>query len=234
MTRSGVLLCTLFLSVGVVVTAAPAAPYRLGDDVKVECQNWGSGEWGPALVCKETGEELRITFGMEGFVACSMEIAGDAMYQSLVQIIRLNRTWQCRVPVSANDELYVPFTIPLWGVVEDDHIHVCNRVSFIFHVEAGKILAASIYPVRDRFQFGKPGSLISMHGPVKWFQGGTYQSFAAPGDTAALEAANSTECSLSTILGLMFLSSFATLLFAAWAYQRRLKPSLLRKLNKNQ
>ena len=72
--------------------------------------------------------------------------------------------------MSKQTDFFVPFTMPVWGVVEPDHVHVDNRVNFVFHVDKGLIIAATAYPVHDRFQFGKPGSLISVHGPGKAVQ----------------------------------------------------------------
>ena len=82
--------------------------------------------------------------------------------------------WHCRVPISPDGPHYVPFVLPLWGVVEGDHLHMDNHVNFVLHADAGKIVAAAAYPVRDRFQFTKPGVVVSLHGPVRWFDKGTF------------------------------------------------------------
>ncbi len=52
-------------------------------------------------------------------------------------------------------------------------------MAFIFHVDQGRIIGASIYPVRDRFQFTRTRSTLNIHGPVKWFAGHTYASIDA-------------------------------------------------------
>lgn len=69
--------------------------------------------------------------------------------------------------MSPKSDFFVPFSIPIWGVIEADHMHVNNHMNFLFHADAGVIMGASAYPVRDRFQFVKMGSVIVLHGAVK-------------------------------------------------------------------
>jgi hypothetical protein len=72
-------------------------------------------------------------------------------------------------------EFYIPFEIPIWGVLENgDHIHLDNHLNIIFHVQDGNILGVSAYPVRDRFAYAKAGTIINLHGIVKWFQGASF------------------------------------------------------------
>jgi hypothetical protein len=93
------------------------------------------------------------------------------------------------VPISPDGPHYVPFVLPLWGVVEGDHLHMDNHVNFVLHADAGKIVAAAAYPVRDRFQFTKPGVVVSLHGPVRWFDKGTFVALGGGGGSGATAGA---------------------------------------------
>ena len=100
----------------------------------------------------------------------------------------------CRVPMVPDKEFYIPFTIPLWGVVEADHTHVGSHINLIFHAEDGKLTGVAAYPgilfsfslyrrsslflplsslssqyiVLDSFQYIAPGSIFHIHGPIKY------------------------------------------------------------------
>ena len=52
----------------------------------------------------------------------------------------------CRVPITLDKHNYLPFAIPLWGVVEENHCHINGHMNFIFHVDRGFILGAAAYP----------------------------------------------------------------------------------------
>lgn len=82
------------------------------------------------------------------------------------------------MPLGPDSPHHVPFVLPLWGVVEGDHLHMDNHINFVLHGDAGKVVAAAAYPVRDRFQFVKPGTVVSLHGPVRWFDKGSFVPLA--------------------------------------------------------
>jgi hypothetical protein len=42
--------------------------------------------------------------------------------------------------------VWIPVTIPIWGVAEADHLHINTHLNFIFHADNGKITGAAIYP----------------------------------------------------------------------------------------
>lgn len=125
--------------------------------------------------------------------------------------------WQCRVPVGADAASWVPFVLPLWGVVEGDHLHVDNHVNFALHADGGRVVAAAAYPVRDKFQFVKRGSTVSLHGPVRWFDRGSYTPLAGASGEAAGAAGTSpmpaAGCGALPIL--LWASASATLVRAA-------------------
>ena len=52
-------------------------------------------------------------------------------------------------------------------------------------MDEGRIIGAAAYPVRDQFQFVRTGSLLNLHGPVKWFH---KHSYLPLGQAAATEA----------------------------------------------
>lgn len=50
---------------------------------------------------------------------------------------------------------YLPFSLPMWGLVEPNHVHVIPHMNFLFHAQDGFILGASAYP-------GSPHTLSSL------------------------------------------------------------------------
>jgi hypothetical protein len=155
--------------------------YRIGQNVTFQCQKMG--EWVPGPTCTETGEPMTFIYGVDTFASCGWHIQDSATYEFLAALVRREQNWNCRAPmvpeVPHGHDWYVPFTIPVWGVVEQDHMHIDNHLNFIFHAASGRILGAAAYPVRNRLQFGKQGSTITMHGPIKWFNGHTYLPFSS-------------------------------------------------------
>eukprot|EP01103_Thecamoeba_quadrilineata_P011868 TRINITY_DN2938_c0_g1_i1.p1 TRINITY_DN2938_c0_g1~~TRINITY_DN2938_c0_g1_i1.p1 ORF type:complete len:214 (+),score=13.25 TRINITY_DN2938_c0_g1_i1:143-784(+) len=137
------------------------------------------GNWGPGPSCTETGEEMEFRFGVDAFQFCGWSIDSNDTYRHFAAMIDREEDWRCRIAMAPNFDFYLPFNIPIWGVVEADHIHVDNHFNFVFHADEGKIIGVTAYPVRDNFQFGKPGSVISIHGPVKWFRRGTFFSYSS-------------------------------------------------------
>lgn len=99
-----------------------------------------------------------------------MEVADAAAYARLAALVTLQAALHCRIPVTpANASHFIPLLLPVWGVVEGDHIHLDNHYSLALHSDdGGRLTAAAAYPVRDRFQLVQPGSVISLHGPVRW------------------------------------------------------------------
>eukprot|EP00899_Mesostigma_viride_P023674 jgi/Mesvir1/4491/Mv09575-RA.1 len=208
--RSAVIVMTLF-TLELALVESPG--YTIGAPVKVECMDWATNEWGHGPVCKETGEELSVLFGYDTFLYCGLDMPDQAVYDNLVKIVKLEKAWHCRVPMAPGDSFYVPFTISLWGVVEDDHIHIDNHLNLVFHVDNRKIIGAAVYPVRDRFQFAKPGAIVSLHGPVRWFHRQSFQLLTTAG---AAEPEKGGDVSHPVVLaGACTLSSLLTLLGAA-------------------
>lgn len=103
-----------------------------------------------------------------------MQVADSSSYALFREVVSLTKPWHCRVRVEPDGTHWAPLVIPVWGVLEGDHLHVDNHLHVVFHASGGRIIAAAAYPVKDRFQFVKPGSVISMHGAVRWFKKDTF------------------------------------------------------------
>mmetsp|Transcript_6538 Transcript_6538/g.8874 ORF Transcript_6538/g.8874 Transcript_6538/m.8874 type:complete len:241 (-) Transcript_6538:162-884(-) len=230
------LFVSILLKVEGETTIKESSHYSVGDPVLLECKDWTSGNWTFGPRCKESGQELSLSFGYDNFVYCGLNLADKTSYHHFVALAQLEETWQCRVAMSKLRDFFVPFTIPIWGVVEEDHLHVDNHLNFVFHVDEGKIIAATAYPVRDRFQFVKAGSLISLHGPVRWFHRHAFQSFL--GSNPALQDKGrprtpETNHDFVFVFICSLLSSLATALGAVIFYQRKLKPRIIKRCMKN-
>jgi hypothetical protein len=164
--------------------------YKIGSKVTMECKG-KDGKWGPGPICKETGEQMSFLFGVDSFQYCGWHIYNKTVFEHFAALMQTEENWNCRIPmvpeVPDGHNWYLPFTIPVWGIVERDHIHMDNHLNFIFHAHNGRILGVAAYPVRDQLQFGKEGSIITIHGPVRWFNGHSFQplSSGSPGKGAA-------------------------------------------------
>ncbi len=120
-------------------------------------------------------------FGVDSFFYCGWQIEKtDGSYDFLARVISGQETWRCRVPMSADATFFVNFDLQLWGVLEEDHFHLNAHMNFVFHVDDGKLIAAAVYPLRDHFHFVTPGTLVRMHGAVRWFHRHSYQPLSNP------------------------------------------------------
>lgn len=185
-------------------------------------------QWGVAITCAETGRPLSVTYGMDGFLVCGWMISNSDVYRFAAAVVQQEAAFQCRVPMDRARTFFLPLTIPLWGVVEPEHLHINIHFSFVFHVDAGRLIAASIYPVRDRFQMVRAGSIFNVHGPVRWNQ---QHSFNALQGTAT-ESNNSGSdegVGFITVFLWCILSASATFVALTLLYLLRLKPMLAKR-----
>eukprot|EP01090_Pellita_catalonica_P020891 TRINITY_DN7675_c0_g1_i1.p1 TRINITY_DN7675_c0_g1~~TRINITY_DN7675_c0_g1_i1.p1 ORF type:complete len:264 (+),score=15.12 TRINITY_DN7675_c0_g1_i1:37-792(+) len=214
--------------------------YKVGDRVTLECKQ-PDGSWGPGPKCQETQKEMEFIYGTEGFQYCGWRIGDSDQMKFLTALIQREDTWMCRaamIPQSAEKDkrhnFYIPLTIPIWGIVEKDHIHVDNHLNFVWHALHGKIIGAAAYPVRDHLQFAKQGSVITVHGPVKWFLGHSFQPFSGHqylGNPLGAVDINTVSSFLWVIL-LMVVFGFSATLFYKFFLRRRLVRSLLKNKGK--
>eukprot|EP00007_Cunea_sp_BSH-02190019_P007800 CAMPEP_0174241434 /NCGR_PEP_ID=MMETSP0417-20130205/23422_1 /TAXON_ID=242541 /ORGANISM="Mayorella sp, Strain BSH-02190019" /LENGTH=320 /DNA_ID=CAMNT_0015320675 /DNA_START=32 /DNA_END=990 /DNA_ORIENTATION=+ len=152
--------------------------YKMGEVVRMECR-MADGSWGPGPTCVETGMELTFPYGVDRMMTCGLPIASNVAYEHLKQLINRNESWACRLRMLPEVDFFIPFYIPIWGVAEATHVHVDNHMNFVFHGGHGRIIGVSAYPVRDHFVFGAKGSIIPLHGPVKWFHGAGFTSLSS-------------------------------------------------------
>jgi len=201
--------------------------YSVGDKITIECKDLESGEWGPGPKCQQTAQELSFQFGVDAFQSCNWEVPSVSKYQQLRSLLERDEKIFCRIAVAPKHEFFVPFTIPLWGILESDHFHVGTHLNFVFHAKTGKILGVSCYPVRDRFQFVKDGTIIHLHGPVKWFGDHSFKDFLATERGLIFLNAHIYLClwCLISFLG-------ASVLFN-YIYKKHLRPHVLRSVLKN-
>ena len=85
------------------------------------------------------------------------------------------------------------------------------------------------YPLRDRFQFLRPGVTLTLHGAVKWFYSGSYSAFHSGGGAEAEDLG-----ALLLILLWCVVTFVATILAAASCYRLVLRPRLYKKLLKQE
>eukprot|EP00743_Colponemidia_sp_Colp-15_P003315 GILK01003580.1.p1 GENE.GILK01003580.1~~GILK01003580.1.p1 ORF type:complete len:245 (-),score=28.46 GILK01003580.1:228-923(-) len=201
-------------------------PFKHGQTLKLECQT-EDGMWGPGPVCADTDQELEFKFGTEEFIYCGLKLADKEKYGFVKSLIQQQKAWQCRVPMSADRTLTIPVLIPMWGIVESDHIHINNHLNFVFHTLRDKsggefLIGAAIYPMRDLFVFAKLGDTVRMHGSVRWFEGHSYSSSSTT--SVISEVPN-----VLVIVSWCMLTMILSFLLFVVLYHHVFKPRLLQK-----
>ena len=199
----------------------------------VECRNWETGAWQAAPTCKETGKALGFTFGVDNFLYCGVEVKDAAFVAGLKRLVTLDSAWHCRLLERPGGSHTVPFTLPAWGVVESGALHLDNHLHVVLHADAGAVVAAGAYALRDRFQFVQPGVTLSLHGPVRWFDKATFTPLAgaggAAGDAGRPRPRRGEGVSPLAVLAWCGATATATAAGAAALYVQRLKPAVIRK-----
>lgn len=164
--------------------APSVTPYAFGDELSFECRNVSSGEWGPPPICVERDAPLSFVYGVDGFFSCSLLV--DAQLYAIVRrLVALEAHWMCRVGMSSasgRQSAFLPVPFTLWGVLDKEHVHVSNRMNAAFHGDAGRVSAAALYPVRDKFQYLREGSILNLHGAVHWMKHGAFASLDSSAD----------------------------------------------------
>eukprot|EP00741_Cyanophora_paradoxa_P017137 tig00020960_g16549.t1 len=222
--------------------------WSVGDIVDLECATknaTGGLTWGPGPVCKETAQELFVLFADSAraqglivcgvalyFMYCGFTLSSQEEYDALAAKIKLEQTWQCRVPMVPSKKFFVPFTIQMWGVVEEEHLHVDAHVNLVFHADAGMIIGAAAYPVLDRFQYGKQGSLINLHGPVRWFLKHSFSAYAPTGPPEGAGQDLGLITGILVALAAVVLTGLISCATFALVYRYVLKPRLVQKFLK--
>ncbi|PRP74008.1 hypothetical protein PROFUN_06027 [Planoprotostelium fungivorum] len=178
------LLCLTLLSISTLSSAIPTTTknvvvYRYGDPIDIQCKSDVSSSWGPGPICKQTGKGMQFLYGIDGNQECGWEIDSQKTMNYIRSLLNAEANLVCRIAMTPDEfPFYIPFTIPLWGKDEVDHVHVGIHLNFIFHAEKGKIVAVAAYPVREPvIQHGVNGSILQLHGPSKWFQSHTFRDY---------------------------------------------------------
>lgn len=119
-------------------------PFEYGDELKIDCitpdangtvyvDQHGEPIYGPGPTCQETGESWTFHYGVEQIIVCRWLI-DQALYNFLRMVIAGQATYRCRLRMSKDGMIYMPYPISIWGGVEPQHIHVMNHYSWNFHV----------------------------------------------------------------------------------------------------
>lgn len=205
-------------------------PFLIGDTFSIECLNHTTGNYGSFITCKETSQPMEFKYGVDEFAYCGWTL-DETAYKFAREVMAQKTNWACRAPMSKDKAFYMPVNIPLWGVVEDGHIHLNYHMNFVFHGNLkGQIIAATVYPVRDRFQFGKVGSTVNVHGPVRWFEKDSYKKLSessGSGIVQGIRGHSTGSLVLSTCL-----SCLCTTLTLTIFYLYHLRPNLVKRLVK--
>jgi len=215
-------------SVKYVRTQGICTEYKIGEKLHIQCLNT-SNLWGPGPKCEETGEEIYFQYGVDTFLYCGLAVPTQEFYQYLKRLVVRDENWSCRIAMAPDHEFYVPFTIPIWGVAEPDHMHIDNHLNWIFHADGGKILGVSAYPVRDRFQLVVPKSVITLHGAAKWFWKESFRDFSSSGYIFSTISPFGTGSLIFIWCTITFIFSWTLFGFAFRYY---LRPKILRRVLK--
>eukprot|EP01121_Diplochlamys_sp_Union-15-3_P003689 TRINITY_DN1362_c0_g1_i1.p1 TRINITY_DN1362_c0_g1~~TRINITY_DN1362_c0_g1_i1.p1 ORF type:complete len:230 (-),score=30.83 TRINITY_DN1362_c0_g1_i1:18-707(-) len=221
-------LLVISLLVAAIQTHQTFPGYKLGEEVNIQCKT-AQGNWGQGPTCVETGKPINFHFGHDMLQACTWGITSDEDYEHFKRLITREETWSCRVEVGPGVDFYLPFFIPIWGVVEDTHIHIDTHLNFVFHGDNyGHIMGGAAYPVQDHFQPVQKGTYLKIHGPVKWFKGHYFHDFSP---NSVFASSSSTDI-LPVLLMWSLVSIMLTAVIAVSYYQCCIKPRLVRKLLK--
>jgi hypothetical protein len=123
---------------------------------------WGEGplcvqvQFASSFANMKTQKSMEFRFGIDSFVYCSWMVYNQSTYTHLKNLILLQgknlfvpftlvEDWICRIATSPGHEVFIPVPIPIWGIVEPDHLHLNNHLNMIFHAQEGRIVGASIY-----------------------------------------------------------------------------------------
>ncbi|KAJ3128991.1 Store-operated calcium entry-associated regulatory factor [Nowakowskiella sp. JEL0407] len=171
------LILTLVIAHGDLRRAPKNEPYSQGDLVTIECPILDTtGEptesYEPGPICIDTGLPLQFPFATDAIVHCSIPTT-ELTFKHLQKVISGTAAWRCRIPLTKNKTLYIPFSFNVWGDVEGGQIHMMNHFNFVFHVLDGFFLGANAYAHHMVTVESNAG--ITIHGPVRWFVGHTYE-----------------------------------------------------------
>ncbi|PRP87623.1 hypothetical protein PROFUN_04650 [Planoprotostelium fungivorum] len=193
-----------------------------GQPVYMQCKN-STGLWGPGPMCHALNEELHFLYGVDHLINCQWFIETNAQYNFFKRLIDREALY--------GSTAYIPFSLPVWGIVEADHIHIDIHINFVLHAERGQILGIAAYPVRDKFMPAKLMSVVPIHGLVKWFAGHTFRDYY-PHTT--FRTGSTLDLYFAVIFGWCIMVFLLTTMLLVWYYRNHLRPKLLRSVLKNE
>lgn len=150
--------------------------YKIGEPIHFECRaidEQGNTVWEPGPICMQvTVEEAELISiyrrrsiyrfrleSMRSYTADGLSITHTSLLDYKIYCSGMvyrpysvssdaysAEDWICRVRMAPEHDVYIPVVIPLWGVVEAEHIHINNHLNFVFHAEGGKIIGVGVYP----------------------------------------------------------------------------------------
>ena len=91
---------------------------------------------------------MEIKYGVDAMTHCQLPVPDEGTYAALTDVIDRRTTWSCRVMLMPDTDIWIPFSIPLWGLVEPTHLHVDNHINFLFHAFRGTLIGVAAYPCR--------------------------------------------------------------------------------------
>jgi hypothetical protein len=199
---------------------------EIGDIVQYQCKD-DAGNWTVGMTCND-GKEMTIFFGKDYVFHCGWTLTQSKL-RRVVDSVQNDERWSCRMEMAPNTSHWIPFSLPFWGIVEPNHIHLINHFNFVFHAnEFGYILGVAAYPVYDQFQFVTDGTTLFVHGVVKWFKGHNFRDLSSE-SLFLNEGRRSLWIPILMWSFVTFSFSFVT---AVLLYYYVLKPRLMRKILK--
>ncbi|ORY42219.1 hypothetical protein BCR33DRAFT_718408 [Rhizoclosmatium globosum] len=152
----------------------------MGDMVPIECPQIHSNGTISSTVyapfhCADTNTPLQLPYGLDAMLQCVWSL-DEGMYNMISNSLDMKASYTCRVPMSKEASIYFPLTFSFWGQVKSTHIHLMTHWNFLFHAMDGFFLGGSVYPLRDHWVAAEKGSVLLIHGPVRWFAAHTFES----------------------------------------------------------
>ncbi|KAM9999048.1 hypothetical protein ACTFIZ_002609 [Dictyostelium cf. discoideum] len=224
------------LYINLIDGAKELTPFIYGDRISMECKD-NEGNWKLGPICLNQKQELSVYYGRDSPLYCGIYI-DEKEFNRIKDVLNRNSSWECRIPISSesntDDNIYIPLSIQLWGYPQDDHLDITTHYNFIFHVEKGIIIGATLYPVKDKFQDVRKNAVFTIHGAIKWFNGGSHVEL---NDSLKLIKDNTNDflnnLDYWIVILWIVLSMFTSLILFSLIYKYKLKPNLIRKYLKN-
>ncbi|KAH0541896.1 hypothetical protein GP486_008681, partial [Trichoglossum hirsutum] len=150
----------------------------------------GRLQYVPFPTCDETGRPLRLPYGLDQDLNCTVGFVSDAFFHLLEFYIHNDVPLTCRIPASADagtssspiapagdddaDAAFIPLTFALTGKLQLSHLHVSNHLNVIVHAAAdGRLDSAVAYSVSGGGRSVRLviGDELPLRFSVRWVKG---------------------------------------------------------------